>query len=195
MKNTRALVVYYSRAGKTKDLAEELANRLGCDIEAVIDKRKRSGIHMLTSGRDAQKMSLTEIGQPVNDPSEYDLVVIGTPVYSSRVSAPIRTYLTINKDKIRRSAFFLTHMLKKNQAFEDMTGILSKGPIACLEVKKRRDLKAGTYEKKLGDFVEQIVAGTLESPVAVCAQGTGSGSLQNPGIGSRTHDSTRREDT
>lgn len=195
MKNTRPLVVYYSRAGKTKDLAEELANRLGCDIEAVVDKRKRNGIRLLTSGRDAQKMSLTEIGQPANDPSEYDLVVIGTPVYSSRVSAPIRTYLTMNKGKIKKSAFFLTHMLKKNQAFEDMEAILSKEPIACLEIKKRRDLKAGTYEKKLGNFVGQIVAGVKEESAAACALGMGSRPLQNPGIASRINDQTRGEDT
>jgi menaquinone-dependent protoporphyrinogen IX oxidase len=189
------LVVYYSRAGKTKELAEELANRLGCDIEAVVDKRKRNGIHMLTSGRDAQKMSFTEIGQPANDPSAYDLVVIGTPVYSSRVSAPMRTYLTMNKDNIKKSAFFLTHMLKKNHAFEDMEAILSKEPIACLEIRRRRDLRAGTYEKKLGDFVEQIIAGIQESPMAAPARGANSDSSRNPVIGGRTHDPSRREDT
>lgn len=156
MKNVRALVVYYSRVGKTKDLAEELAKKLGCDIEAVIDKKKRTGIHMLTSGRDAQKMNLTEIEVPAKDPSKYDLVVVGTPVYSGRVSAPIRTYLSMNKDKISKSAFFLTHMLKKNRAFEDMESILSIEPIACLDIKKKKDLKAGTYEDKVNDFIERI---------------------------------------
>jgi hypothetical protein len=150
---------------------------------------------MLTSGRDAQKTSLTEIGQPANDPSAYDLVVIGTPVYSSRVSAPIRTYLTMNKDKIKKPAFFLTHMLKKNQAFEDMEVILSKEPIACLEIKKRRDLKAGTYEKKLGGFVEQIMVGIQESPVAAPAPRASSDSSRNPAVGGRVHDPLRREDT
>lgn len=166
MKNTRTLVVYYSRVGKTKELAEELAKKLGCDIEAVVDKKKRTGIHMLTSGRDAQKMNLTEIEASVKDPSKYDLVVVGTPVYSSRVSAPIRTYLTMNKDKIGKSAFFLTHMLKKNRTFEDMESILSKEPIACLEIKKKQDLRAGTYEKKVNDFIARIFSELSASPIA-----------------------------
>lgn len=165
MKNMRALVVYYSRVGKTKELAEELAKKLGCDMEAVIDKKKRTGIHMLTSGRDAQKMNLTEIEVPAKDPSNYDLVVVGTPVYSGRVSAPIRTYLTMNKDKIGKSAFFLTHMLKKNRAFEDMQSILSKEPVACLDIKKKQDLRAGTYEKKVNDFIERILSEFSAGPI------------------------------
>jgi flavodoxin len=170
MKNTRVLVVYYSRAGKTKDLAEELANRLGCDVEAVIDKRKRTGpLHFLSSGRDAQKMVLTEIEKPGKNPSDYDLVIIGTPVFSGRVSASIRTYLVMNKDKMRHVAFFQTHMFNKNRAFEDMGAILSRTPIACLEVKKK-DLRTGTYDRKIKGFIERIVAECQNTPSAAIAQ-------------------------
>jgi hypothetical protein len=35
----RAIVLYYSRTGWTRRVAEEVASRLGCDIEAIVQKR------------------------------------------------------------------------------------------------------------------------------------------------------------
>lgn len=43
MTASKALVVYYSRTGTTRRLAEVLAKALQADIELVIDKKNRSG--------------------------------------------------------------------------------------------------------------------------------------------------------
>jgi len=50
----KALVVYYSRTGNTKFVAEKIAQELGADIEEVIDKKNRFGlINYLRAGGDA----------------------------------------------------------------------------------------------------------------------------------------------
>jgi flavodoxin len=40
----KTLVVYYSRTGTTRKVAEAIAGILRCDIEEVVDTKKRSGI-------------------------------------------------------------------------------------------------------------------------------------------------------
>ena len=39
----RSLVVYYSRTGVTKKVAEAISRKLGSDVEEIIDQRDRSG--------------------------------------------------------------------------------------------------------------------------------------------------------
>jgi hypothetical protein len=43
-----------------------------------------------------------------HDPADYDLVVVGTPVYANTLPAPVRAYLTTNKDRFPNLAFFCT---------------------------------------------------------------------------------------
>jgi flavodoxin len=44
MTASKVLVVYYSRTGATRTLAEALAKALQADIEPIIDRKNRSGI-------------------------------------------------------------------------------------------------------------------------------------------------------
>ena len=39
----KCLVVYYTRTGKTKFVAEAIATQLGADLEEVVDLKKRGG--------------------------------------------------------------------------------------------------------------------------------------------------------
>jgi hypothetical protein len=50
----KSLVVYYSRNGNSKFIAQKIAEKLGADTEEIIDKKNRRGwIGFLTAGRDA----------------------------------------------------------------------------------------------------------------------------------------------
>ena len=49
----RSLVVYYSRTGVTKKVAEAISQMLGADIEEIIDRRDRRGPKgFFTGGRE-----------------------------------------------------------------------------------------------------------------------------------------------
>jgi len=105
----RSLVVYYTRTGNTKKVAEMLQAKLEGDIEEIVDTKKRAGIlGWLGAGKDGAKGIETTIREIKNDPGEYDLVVIGTPVWAGGMAAAIRTYITQNKDKFDRTALFCT---------------------------------------------------------------------------------------
>ncbi len=103
------LVVYYSRTGKTKLVAEKIAQELGADIDEVIDEKNRRGwIGFLRGGYDATVSSKTKIAEAKKNPRDYDLIIIGTPVWNSRPSPAVRTYLGNNDLSGKKTAIFCT---------------------------------------------------------------------------------------
>ena len=93
----KTLVVYYSRTGTTKKVAETISSMIESDIERIIDTKKRAGpFGGLAAAKDAILKRLTKIEATKNDPSDYDLVIIGTPIWVGAMSAPIRSYITQN---------------------------------------------------------------------------------------------------
>ncbi len=84
----KALVVFYSRAGTTWKLAEAIGCITGWDVEELIDTRPRGGIlGYLRSALDGTFERLTELRPPRANPAEYDLVVVGSPVWNSSLSS------------------------------------------------------------------------------------------------------------
>ncbi len=88
------LIVYYSRTGKTRSAAQEMAKILDADLEAIVDKKARSGlIGYVRSGLEGMMRWKASISPPSKDPRKYDLLIIGTPLWAGRMSSPVRAYL------------------------------------------------------------------------------------------------------
>jgi flavodoxin len=80
----RSLVLYYTRTGKTRFVAELIANELKSDIEQIVERKDRSGwFGFALSIVDALRRSGSRIDALKNKPLEYDLIVIGQPVWAS----------------------------------------------------------------------------------------------------------------
>ena len=78
----KILVTFYSRTGNTRKIGNEIAEKLKADADEVVDKKPRGGVKgYLFAGRDAMKKKLAEI-EYRKDPAEYDLVIIGIPVWA-----------------------------------------------------------------------------------------------------------------
>jgi len=85
----KTLVAFYSRDGHTKRVAEIIANALNAELDEIVDKKPRKGfLGFLRAGYDATRRKTTEISFTKN-PTDYDIVVIGTPVWNSRVTPAI----------------------------------------------------------------------------------------------------------
>ena len=149
----KKLVVFYSRSGNTQKVALEIARSLRADVDEIIDlkDRTRKIIGWLIAGKDASQKKLTEI-KFKKDPKNYDLVIIGTPIWAWTMTPAIRTYLS--KNKIKKVAFFSTAGSRKNKAFEEMAK-LSKRPVAtcCIE---ERDIKANRYKESIKEFCDEL---------------------------------------
>ncbi|MBD3355247.1 flavodoxin [Candidatus Woesearchaeota archaeon] len=141
----KTLVVYYSRTGNTKKVAEDIAKELKADVDEIKDKAKREGFfNYFKSGYHAARKKLTEIGT-AKDPFKYDLVIIGTPVWSWTVTPAVRTYM--DKNEFKKVAFFCTCGGQKGKTFEEMEK-LSKKPLAKLEIKEKQIPKSEHLIKK-----------------------------------------------
>ncbi len=105
----KVLVVFYSRTGTTRRLAEAAARVAGWDVEELIDTRPRAGLlGYLRSAIDGTFERLTQLRATRTNPADYDLVVVGTPVWNASLSSPVRTWLTERRDQLKRVAFFVT---------------------------------------------------------------------------------------
>jgi flavodoxin len=58
----KSLVLFYSRSGNTRRVAEMIARQLEADIQELVDKKGRAGmLGFLRAGRDAMKKKTTEL--------------------------------------------------------------------------------------------------------------------------------------
>jgi flavodoxin len=154
-----ALVVYYSRTGTTRKVAEKLASLLQCVSEEVHDTTNRKGmLGWLSAGKDATSKTLTKLETVHNDPAAYDLVIIGTPTWNNRLSTPIRTYLTQYKDRFKKVAFFCTYQYTDDNPFEAMASLCGKMPVATLRLHRKQEVEVDQYLKKAEEFIDRLAS-------------------------------------
>ena len=126
----KSLVVYYTRTGNTKFIAEKIASNIVSDTEEIVDFKKRSGpIGFLLGGKDATQSKETKIGETKHPPKDYNLIIIGTPVWSSSPTPAIRTYINHNNLSGKKVAIFLTATKQNQKAIEKTKVLLSNSEL------------------------------------------------------------------
>lgn len=121
----KSLVIYYSRTGNARFVAETIAAEIGADIEEVIDLKNRKGpLGFLSGGFAARRSKETEIVPTKKSPAGYDLIIVGTPVWAGRPSPAIRTYLKKNDLSGKKVAVFFAQGGKKPQAIEQTKALM-----------------------------------------------------------------------
>ncbi|MDP2925925.1 MAG: hypothetical protein Q8N99_06140 [Nanoarchaeota archaeon] len=153
----KTLIAYYSRTGTTKKIARELAEYLSADEEGIIDLTDRDGaIGYIKSRKDALLGKTTNIKTPVNDPREYDLVLLGTPVWAGRMAPAMRTYMKFHKDRFGNVACFCTMKGASSRiVLKQIEKGIGKKPLALMSL-QTKEAKENLHEKKIKDFIKQI---------------------------------------
>lgn len=153
----KILVVFYSRTNTTKKIARELAGQLNADTEEIRSVKDYKGpIGYLMAGREATLKKPATIEPPTKNPADYDLVVIGTPIWSFNVASPVRTYLEQQKNKIKKTAFFCTMGGSGDvRAFTSMSELSGQKPLAALSLKTKEVVK-NEYAEKIKSFLNKI---------------------------------------
>lgn len=151
------LIVFYSRTGITGLIAHKIAERLKGDLEEIRDTKNRAGIMgFLRSGYDGARKKLTTIAETKYDPAQYELVIIGTPVWAGNMSSPTRTYIVNNREKFNRVAFFCTLSMKDApKIFKDMSETCQKEPVATAMF-MRKEVISNEIADKLNEFVLKL---------------------------------------
>jgi len=160
----RSLVAYYSRSGNTRFVAETIADFLDAEVEEIIDKSDRSGpIGWIKSGIQATMEVDTEIEELEYSPSNYDLVVLGSPVWNKRITPAMRTYLKEPNFYNSEIAFLNTNKSDKTQnTFDTMKDLLGgKEPISTLVLSKVLENKKES-EKRIEKWCREIKSQMIE---------------------------------
>lgn len=152
------LIVFYSRKGKTKKIGELISKGLNCEFEEILDTKKRTGfiIGFLKCGYAATREKLTVIEDIQKNPELYDLVILGTPNWNKRMTPAIRTYISNNKSKFKKVAFFCTEGGKGGpKIFKSMAELCEKQPLNTLEITKK-EIEKGYYIDQVNNFIQEI---------------------------------------
>ena len=164
---SRALIVFHSRTGYTRRVAQDLAARLGADLEEVrIIQPMHGPIGYALCAIEAMAGLAPALRPSRTTPASYDLVVVGTPVWFWSLSSPMRSWLEKFGRRGKRFAFFCTMggsgAARVFKAMEDLTGSAAVATLALTD----GEIDAGS-RAKLDDFVRELRHGASPRPVGV----------------------------
>lgn len=153
----KTLIVYYSRTGTTKKVAQRLSQEIGAASEEIVDLKKRAGWWSFPgAGFDAILKRKTRIKPPEKNPADYELVIIGTPIWAGLMAPAARTYLTEQHDKIKKVAFLATMGGSGlTKAWPDMQAVCRQVPMATLAVSSKQ-MSDGEYLAALKGFAAKL---------------------------------------
>jgi len=163
MAGSKILVVYYSRTGTTRKVAESLTTALRCDSEEIVEVGSRSGmLGYVRSLIEARRQVPSRIAAVAKDPSDYDLIVVGTPVWAWSLSSPVRAFLLANRPRLPAVAFFCTlGGAGSDRAFGEMQELTGEPPVGCLAI-AAREVALTAYQARVATFAEALQRGLAE---------------------------------
>ena len=150
----KTLIVCYTRTGGTRMAAQALAAPLGADMEELKETADRSGPKgYLLAGRDAMQKRPAVLLSTARQPADYDLVIVGTPVWAFTMCPAIRTWLQREAAQIRRAAFFCTQGGRgAERTMREMELPAGRPPVARLALRDK-DVRAQSCAAALATFV------------------------------------------
>ena len=108
----KTLVVYYSYDGNSALIAEHLKSALGAEILELktVDEKRRRGISLIFwGGFQAVKGKKAPLKPYSVKPEDYDLIILGTPVWAGSPAPALNTFIAETDLKGRKVALFCTH--------------------------------------------------------------------------------------
>lgn len=149
----KTLVTYFSLTGNTQTVAEAIANTLEADINRIDYRHSLTGpFRFVRAAYQSMFSRPAKIRFPNKDPYQYDLLILGAPVWIMKLAPPMRSYILKEKDRFNNVAYFCTEGSSGGpNAFKMMESLCNKQPVATLEVTEA-DLKSGMYIEKTNAF-------------------------------------------
>ncbi len=165
----KVLVAFYSSAGTTRKVGEAIAAALGADVEDIQEVKPRhldvqgpgglgKFLGIMVAGAESGMGRATPILPSKYNPVDYDLVIIGTPIWNARLTGPVRAYIMRHKEQFKSVAFFQTAAGAEPslRCFQQMEQACGKAPRATASFRSEK-VKAGDVSAEVRGFVSQLV--------------------------------------
>ena len=148
----KSLVAYYSRTNITKKLAENIASEINADIDEITPKVNYQGkMGYARGGKHAIQEKIVDLEGLKFDPSEYDMVYVGGPIWAGKAANPVISYLKQNEGKFNNVKFFLTAGGSGFEGGFSQMEKYSKKPLKTLAL-TTKEVKKDDYD--LSSFIE-----------------------------------------
>lgn len=166
------LLAYYSMGGNTRRVANELGEAVDADVEEIDEPRPRHGATgVLRALLDATLRRKAAIRPVRHDPADYDLLIMGGPVWGGRLAAPVRTYAERYGRRAPNVAFFCTEGGHGAEtAYADLEALCQHSPETTLTVDAAH-LPAPAHRAEMERFV-RTTAGRREPETPTATGGT-----------------------
>ena len=155
----KGLVVFYSLEGNTKFIAAKMAQAFGSDILELKPEKEinaEGSMRFFWGGGQVIMKETPKLKEYKISPKDYDLIIIGTPVWAFNFTPPIRTFLKEKKITGKKLILFCTHAGAKGKTLENLSAVLADneliGAADFLNVLNDREKNL----VKLEEFVENI---------------------------------------
>ena len=154
----KTLILYYSRTGNTGKVAQALQQALGADLCQIDCPRYRpGGLRYLLAGYDSLRGRLPQIDLPDVAIADFDLVLLGAPVWTSYPATPLRALLATTPQFTGQVGLFMTlggHS-EPQKAFDGVAEHLSMPLIATLAVPQSAVEQDG-FADQISAFTEKL---------------------------------------
>lgn len=155
----KKLVVYYSLDGNTKAAAERIAAELQCDIARIEPEKPitaKGFKRILIGGKQAtfnEKPPIKPLGA---DLGEYELIILGTPVWAGKAAAPVWTF--VNTCGACERIYALFTLSGSGENVKCVHRLEKKIPDlrVALSLKDKNADTKGKNEEKLPVFIEAV---------------------------------------
>jgi flavodoxin len=153
----KTLVVYFSRAGHTRKVAEAVAHAAHADIEELRETHSRRGVFGWVRSDYEAAFKLSAHPLPLmRDLRKYQLVFLGSPTWHGALSSPVRGFLEQNGTSLNDVALFVTFPERgPGETIAQMSELVPRPPLSVLRISES-DVNRGPAVE-VGNFVEQTL--------------------------------------
>ncbi len=169
----KTLVVYFSNSGNTRTVAQTLAAYLDADLEEIRERKSRPLLRVPKEGEKPEGLSVmkaamggflrlsSQIEDPRHDPSGYDLVIVGSPVWAGGIAPAVRSYLKRHRERLNAVAFFCTaESPEKGHVFDQMKKLARKEPVAVMPVPVA-EIRENDVDIRVSEFASQVSSASV----------------------------------
>lgn len=166
------LVAYYSLEGNCRELGDLMARVLGgdcLDIRPVKQPIPEKGfLRYLKGGKESIMKDTPELLPLEKNPRDYDLVIVGGPVWAWNIASPTRTFLARTDWTGLRVGVFCMHRGGRGAALASMRALVEGGGGTVAGAEDFKDLRwgdAGETRARAVEWARGLYdAGQVEEP-------------------------------
>lgn len=151
------LVVFYSRSGTTAAAARRLAECLEADVDEIHPVRPYAGVAGVLRGVfEAARRRRPDITTGRN-PTDYRLVVLGSPVWAGCLAPPMRSWLSAHQHHLPRvSAFCTSGSGMAEPVFRQIRQILGERSLQSTLSLSQKAVLSGAASEDIGRWASDL---------------------------------------